>query len=596
MKRSHPVTLSICLLSTLLGCSDQQSASTPDETAGSADTESGPVEGAAPPQSTHWLNENPTGLDAAPVSQAMLAEGNRVANRWIQYGGDYANHRHSPIMQLNRESVANLQVAWAFPTGTLGQFEVSPIIYDGVMYVTSSYNRLFALDATSGELIWRYDHVQPDDLRLCCGPINRGVAISGDTVLMATLDARLLAFHRKTGQLLWDTTIANYQSGFSTTSAPLVVKNLAIIGVAGGEYGVRGFFDAYDIGDGHRVWRHSTLPSAGQPGAETWAGDSYLRGGSPAWTTGAYDPEADVLYWTTGNPAPDWNGDARAGDNLYSNSLLAVNPNTGERLWHFQFTPHDVWDYDGNSQIFLVDISYGGRAVKAVVQANRNGFFYILDRSNGEFLSATTYLEQVNWATVDDNGRPDPDPAAYPTETPSHRVCPGNIGGTNGAWAGAYNPELKTVFVSSVEACQLFYKGISVYIEGNSFLGGGPLPTDRAEGKAYGNVSAIDVRTGQVKWRYRDEQPMMAGTLSTAGGVVFSGNLNGNALALDAEDGRLLWKFKMGGGVRSQPVAYEIDGKAYVAIGSGSWSQFETFTGGPSNIPEGGHLFVFAIP
>lgn len=593
MNLPRAVTLCSCLLLTLQACNDQKPAAIPDQPAA---VELEPVEAVIPSLPTHWLNQDPAGLDAAPVSPAMLAAGNLVADRWIQYGGDYANHRHSPITQLTPESVPNLRVAWAFPTGTMGQFEVSPIVYDGVMYVSSSYNRLFALDAKSGELIWRYDHVQPDDLRLCCGPINRGVAISGDSVLMATLDARLLAFHRKTGQLLWDKTIADYKAGFSTTSAPLIVKNLAIIGVAGGEYGVRGFFDAYDVSDGERVWRHYTLPAAGEPGVETWAGDSYLRGGSPAWTTGAYDPQTDTLYWTTGNPAPDWNGDARAGDNLYSNSLIALKPDSGERLWYFQFTPHDVWDYDGNSQIFLVDVTYQGRAVKAVVQANRNGFFYILDRSNGEFLSATPYLEQVNWASIDAKGRPEPDPAAYPTEEPSYRVCPGNIGGTNGAWTGAYNAELKTVFVSSVEACQLFAKGIAVYIEGNSFMGGAPQPKDKEAGKAYGNLSAIDVQTGEVKWRYRDDQPMMGGVLSTAGGVVFSGNLNGYALALDATNGKLLWKFKMGGGVRSQPIAYEIDDQVYVAIGSGSWTAFETFTGGPANIPEGGHLFVFTLP
>lgn len=545
---------------------------------------------------THWLAENPADNGAGPVTGDMLTVAAGTRDQWLHYGGDYRGYRHSPLETLTPDHVKRLQVAWAFPTGTTGQFEVSPVIHDGVMFVTTSYNRLFALNAKDGTLLWRYDHVQPKNLRLCCGPANRGVAIAGDMVLMGTLDAHLIAFDRKTGAILWDTEVIAYTDGYNLTSAPLIVGDLAITGVAGGEYGTRGFIDAYNVSDGKRVWRHYTVPDEGEPGVETWAGDSYKRGGAPAWTTGSYDPETDTLFWTTGNPAPDWDGSVREGDNLYSNSLLAIDPKTGARKWHFQYTPHDVWDYDGNTHIFLVDVEIDGAPVKAVAQANRNGYFYLIERTTGKFLHANAYVEQVNWATIDDNGRPVVDPAKMPAEEPTERVCPSNMGGMNGAWSGAYNPDLGLVYVAAVEACQHYQTGISAYVKGMPYLGGMPLPVDVDAGKAYGHMTAIDAATGEVRWRYMDRNPMMAGALSTAGGVVFTGNSEGFALALDAKSGDLLWNFRMGGVVRSQPVAYELDGESYVAIGSGGWANLRLLSGGPTNIPDGGHIFVFKVP
>jgi alcohol dehydrogenase (cytochrome c) len=552
--------------------------------------------GELPALPTHWTNDGDIGKGEGPVTDAALLKGTEDASEWVLYGGDYANLRHSPINDFTPETVGDLKVAWAFPTGTLGQFETSPVVYDGIMYVTSSYNRLFALNPTNGELYWRYDHVQPDDLRICCGPVNRGVGIHGDTVLMATLDAQLIAFHRLTGEIKWQVELAPYADGFSATSAPMIVKDMAIIGIAGGEFGVRGFFDAYDVNTGERRWRHYTVPVAGEPGVETWAGDSWKSGGAPAWTSGAYDPETDILYWTTGNPSPDWNGDLRAGDNLFSNSLLALNPDTGERLWHFQFTPHDVWDYDGNTQIFLVDIRTESGLKKAIVQPNRNGYFYILDREDGTFLGAEPYVEEVNWATIDEIGRPVVDPQAMPVEDPTYRVCPSNLGGMNGAWTGAANPDLGLVYVPVVEACQRYQKGIVAFVKGQPFMGGQPLTDDVANGIAHGHISAVDMHTGKVRWRYMDANPMMGGVVSTAGGVIFTGNQSGHAIALDAADGTELWTFKMGGGVRSQPIVYQADGKSYMAIGAGNWNTFAAFSGGPVDIPEGGHLFVFALP
>jgi len=560
-----------------------------------AQTAGNPADLLVSPAIVHSMAKQPVGPEAG-VTDAMLKAGTDDPQSWLQYGGDYRNFRHSPIKALNPAAVRKLKVAWSFPTGTTGQFEVSPVVYGGVMFVTTSYNRLFALDAKTGELLWRYDHKLPNDTVVCCGPVNRGVAISGDLVLMATLDAHLVALDRRTGAIVWDTVIEPYKDGYAATSAPLIVGDKAFTGIAGGEYGVRGFFDAYDVKTGKRIWRTYPVPSAGEPGVETWAGESYKTGGAPAWTTGAYDVETDTLFWTTGNPSPDWNGDARAGDNLYSDSLLAVDPATGKLKWHYQFTPHDVWDFDGNSHIFLVDVKIGGKDVKAVAQPNRNGFFYVIDRTNGKFLFAKPYVEQLNWATgFDEKGRPIVDPEAKTQDNPTKRVCPSNLGGLNGAWAASYNPDTKLAYVPSIEACQLYGKGIGVHVKGIPFLGGMPNPIDVTADKDYGILSAIDVATGDIKWRYTDPDPMMGGSMSTAGGVVFTSNQGGQALAFDAGTGEELWRFRMGGSGRAQPVAYTVEGKPFVAIGSGGWTALTALSGGPMNIPEGGQLFVFTV-
>lgn len=603
---SISTVIALGLASLLVSCSpeptqtsDSATASAPAGAEGESEApvnvqEPGEVFGVLP---NHWINEDPIGDGLGAVSSELLSAAlSDNPQHWLHYGGDYSNLRHSPITDLSPENVDRLNFAWGFSTGTQGQFAVSPVVYDGIMYVTSSYNRLFALDARSGELYWRYDHQQPTDLRICCGPANRGVAIIGDKVLMATLDARIMAFDRKSGEILWDTEIIEYNRGFSATSAPLIVKNLAIIGIAGGEYGVRGFFDAYNVDTGERVWRHYTVPAEGEPGSETWSGTSYETGGAPAWTIGTYDPELDLLYWTTGNPAPDWNGDDRLGDNLYSDSVLALDPDTGELQWYYQFTPHDVWDYDGNSHLFQVDFEQEGETIKALVQANRNGFFYVINRENGEFIRATNYMEQLNWAlSMEPNGRPVVNPEALPNEEPTMRVCPGVLGGMNGAVSGAANPDLNLVFIPVIESCQLIQKGISVHVEGLQFFGGLPIPVDVTESIAYGHITAMNYQTGEVRWRYLDPEPMMAGTLSTAGGLVFTGSQTGHAIALDAETGEELWRVRLGGGVRSQPIAYQIDGESYVAIGSGNFAGIAGLVGGNVELPEGGHLTVFKL-
>jgi alcohol dehydrogenase (cytochrome c) len=555
------------------------------------------AEAGLPPPPTAWYaDKEPAGASAGPVTPETLAKSPSDPSQWLLYGGGYRNHRFSPVKSLTPANVKGLRVAWSAPTGTLGQFETSPVVYGGVMYITSSYNRIIALDARTGRFLWRYDAPMPADLRLCCGPPNRGVAIGGDLVVMATLDARLIAFDRKTGKVVWNTAIADYKDGYSASSAPLVVGDLVYTGTAGGEFGAPGFIDAYDLKSGKRIWRVRTVPHAGEPGVETWAGESWKSGGAPPWTTGAYDAETDTLFWTVGNPSPDWNDDARAGDNLYSDSVLALDPKTGKMKWYFQFTPHDVWDYDGNTQLFLIDTTIDGRAMKLIAQPNRNGYFYLLDRTNGRFLRATQYVRQLNWAKgVDAKGRPIVDPAALPQENPTARVCPSNIGGMNGAWTGAYDPGLGLIYAPTVESCMKYAKGVAVYAPGIPFMGGMPDPVDAAAGTGYGELVAIDVKTGQIRWRHRDVNPLMAGVAATAGGVLFTSNMEGEALAFDQATGKQLWSFRMGGAGRGQPIVYELDGKPYVAIPSGGWATMGAMLSGSSILPEGGQLFVFSL-
>lgn len=544
---------------------------------------------------THWIAEGFEGNGAGPVTQELLDKAASSKDSWLHYYGDYRGYRHSPVDTITPETVGDLEFAWGMAAGRDGPFETSPVVYDGIMYVTTSYNRLFAVEPATGEMIWRYDHKNPDDLRICCGPNNRGVAIGGDLVVMGTLDAVLIAFNRLTGAIVWQTEITPYARGFSVTGAPLIAGGRVFVGIGGGEFGIRGFFDAYDLETGELLWRHYTIPTDGEPGVETWAGESYKIGGSPTWNTGTYDPETDTIFWTTGNPGADWNGEDREGDNLYSDSLLAVDPETGDLKWYFQFTPHDIWDYDGNTQIILIDVEVDGEQVKAVGQADRNGYYYLINRETGAFISADVYVAEMNWATIDETGRPQVNPGSIPVDSLTERICPGHAGGMNAAWSGAYNPNSGLYYVNSIESCEVIEQGINIFIEGIPYLGGIFKAVDAEAGIGYGDLVAIRAATGEIAWRHKEDAGLLAGVVSTEGGVIFTGTVDGGLLGLDATTGEVLWRKEIGSVVRGQPIVFDQDGATYVAFPTGGRNGVEFFTGQFISKPDNTYMFVFRL-
>ena len=424
-----------------------------------------------------------------------------------------------------------------------------------------------AVDAATGRQYWRYNHELPDDLRICCGRNNRGVAILGETLYMSTLDARLVAIDARTGNLVWNTEVADYRSGYSKTAAPLIVKDKVVTGIAGGEFGIRGFIDSYDATTGDLDWRADTIPGPDHPDNQTWAGESWRTGGSASWITGAYDPDLDLVYWGTGNPGPDWNGDVRMGDNLYSDSAMALNMETGGLEWYFQFTPHDVHDWDAIQVPILADLRMGGETRKVMMWANRNAFYYTLDRVTGEFLVGKPFAKQT-WAEgLDSNGRPIRVPDTFPTPEGT-LVSPPVVGGTN--WfSPAYSPRTELFYVQAYDGEDVFYKRDEDYVEGDRYTGGGgqrPLPTDAYQSA----IRAIDPKTGDIRWEFQIQPRSTAGIMATAGDLVFSGSIDGYFYALDAVSGEELWHIAVGSRVHSSPMSFAVDGTQYVTIAAGN--------------------------
>ena len=505
--------------------------------------------------------------EAGEVTSERLLNALDEPHNWLHYRGDYSGRNHRPLKQINKENVNRLQAQWVFQTGVgaAAKFETVPLVVDGIMYITAPYNNGYALDVNTGRILWRYQRKLPEQ-SLCCGPINRGFATLGDKVFMATLDSHLVALDRMTGNVIWDIKRADYRQGYSSTGAPLVVKDKIIIGTGGGEYGVRGFLDAYDPETGKRLWRFWTIPGPGEPGSETWLGDSWKTGGAPTWMTGTYDPELDLLYWCTGNPAPDLNGETRLGDNLYSASVVALDPDTGKMKWYFQFTPHDVHDWDANEVPVLLDLEMEGKQKKLLVQSNRNGFYYVLDRETGEFLHANQ-IARVTWASgISPEGRPQVLPNTKPTPE-GNRQCPGMGGGSN--WmAPSYNPETGLLYIVVREECSKYYSSEQELEQGHFWLGSFPQITPDED--TWGVVKALEPTSGKVKWEFKFQTPTWAGTLSTAGGLVFVGDMEGYLTALDADTGKSLWRFQTGAPIVTAPITYMIGKKQYLAIAAGS--------------------------
>jgi alcohol dehydrogenase (cytochrome c) len=511
------------------------------------------------------------------VTSERLVNAAREPQQWLTYSGDYNGQRYSRLTQINRDNVQRLALQWVFQTGVRGEHETTPLVVDGIMYLTTPQNNAYALDVRTGRALWHYERTLPKDLSLCCGPQNRGFAALGDRLFLATLDAHVVALDSKTGNVLWDSTAAEAGKGNSFTLAPLVVKDKVIVGVAGGEYGVRGFIDAYDVETGKLAWRFYTIPGAGEPGNESWKGDSWKTGGSPAWVTGSYDPALNTVYWGTGNPGPQLYGANRIGDNLYSDSLVALDPDTGKLKWYYQFTPHDVHDWDSTHVPVLIDETVNGTPRKLVAVANRNGFFYVLDRTNGRFLFAKPYT-QVSWAReIGADGRPVLAPGIDPTAEGT-RVCPGGIGGTN--WhSPSYSPQTHLFYLFSKELCTTFMSDEALeppHRAGRPYIGSAFFPDPQE--KDWSAVRAIDPTTGKVRWEFKHFSGAWAGVFSTAGGLVFSGDGQGNFIALDAATGNDLWHIMLGAPIQTAAISYAVDGKQYITIAAGS------------------ALFTFALP
>ena len=502
-----------------------------------------------------------------PVTWERLVNAADEPHNWLMYSGTLDSQRFSRLDSIHNRNVGGLELKWAYQIPEIDRAETTPLVVDGVMFITEAPSNLVAVDAATGRPYWRYDHELPDDLRICCGRNNRGVAVLGETLYMSTLDAHLVGIDARTGNLVWDSVVADYQSGYSKTAAPLIVKDQVITGIAGGEFGIKGFIDSYNAEDGALLWRADTIPGPDHPDNRTWAGDSWRTGGSASWITGAYDPDLDLVYWGTGNPGPDWNGDVRMGDNLYSDSALALNGDSGDLEWYFQFTPHDVHDWDAIQVPILADLEFDGEMRKVMMWANRNAFYYTLDRETGEFLIGKPYARQT-WAEgLDENGRPIRVPGTSPTEE-GVVVAPSIGGGTNW-WSAAYSPRTELYYVNAYDGEQKYFKRDEDYVEGERFTGGGGenvLPQDAYQSA----IRAIDPRTGDLRWEFLLQPRASAGVLATAGDLVFSGGVDGYFYALDAVSGRELWHIQLGARVHSAPMSFAVDGQQYVTVAAGN--------------------------
>ncbi len=484
---------------------------------------------------------------------------------WLTYSGGYSSHRYSALAQITPANVGGLRPVWMYQVNDLNKFETTPLAADGLLFITEPPSNVAALDARTGRPIWRYTRAMPDDIHICCGQVNRGLAGLEETVFVSTLDDHLVALDAKTGRVRWDVTAADYKAGYTMTAAPLAIKDKIIVGVAGGEFGVRGFLDAYDAKTGKRVWRFWTVPAPGEPGNETWAGESWKTGSATTWLTGSYDPDLNLIYWGVGNPGPNYNGTSRAGDNLYSCSLIALDADTGRLQWYFQFTPHDTHDWDANQIPVLVDLAFQGRPRKLVVTANRNSFYYVLDRKTGQFLLGREYAKQT-WAKgLDDHGRPITLPNTEPSPE-GNGVYPSLHGGTN--WfSPSYSPQTGLFYVAVREESTIFFRGEAIYQPGALYVGGsfrglpGVEPT--------GCIRALEVESGRKRWEFPLQSPPWGGLLSTGGGLVFGVANEGYLFALDAATGKPLWRFPAGGAIFSNPITYLSDGKQHVAIAAG---------------------------
>ena len=500
------------------------------------------------------------------VTAERLNHADAEPQNWLEYWGQANGTHFSNLSSITPANVAKLTAQWTFQFGG-GNVEVTPIVVNGMMFVTGPRDNAAALDARTGAVIWRYRRPLPAYHANCTVSTNRGFALLGDRLYLGTLDAHLVALDAKSGRVVFDVAVDDYEKGFSITHAPLVVGDKIVVGVTAGECALYGFLDAYDAKTGKRLWRVYTVAQPGDPARATWVGNSADFGGGPTWMTGSYDPETDTIFWGTGNPSPDYNGVVRSGDNLYTNCVLALEPATGRIKWYFQFTPHDTHDWDATETPVLVDAVFRGKPRKLLLHADRNAFFYLLDRETGEFLLGKPFTRQT-WAKgLDDKGRPVVIADTDPTPEGNY-VCPDATGGTN--WASpSWDPRTRLLYIAARETCATYKTVTKPPVPGLPYTGTGDQADDSVGGK--GAVTAIDPFTGDVRWKYAlDAGSSSAGVLGTAGGVLFASSHEGFLLGLDARTGRLLWKYQTGSEIRASPISYAIDGRQYVAVANDS--------------------------
>ncbi|MFL6414614.1 MAG: pyrroloquinoline quinone-dependent dehydrogenase [Bryobacteraceae bacterium] len=529
-------------------------------------------------------------VSPAQVTFDRILHPEREPRNWLTYAGNVQSQHHSALEQITPENVKNLELKWVFQAATLDKFEPTPIVVNGVLYTVQG-NDVVALDAKTGRIFWIFPYNPSPNARICCGRISRGLAILGDTLFLAAIDGHLVAVDAKNGKALWDTPVSRSEAGYSLTLAPLVVKDKVLVGSAGGEYGISGFLAAFDAKTGKQVWRFNTIAQPGEPGHETWAGDSWKHGGGSIWLTGSYDPDLNLTYWGVGNPGPDWNGDSRLGDNLYSASVVALDPDTGKLKWFYQFNPHNEFDWDAVQTPVLVDMVWHGRPRKLILWANRNGFFYVIDRTTGEFLMAKNFAKQ-NWNVgFDERGRPMMAPGSK-SSTEGTLIYPGNAGATNW-YAPSFDAKTGLFYLNTwQETASLFVKGADDYVEGRYYGGGNPRPPNprgagaglgmhggwgtgpsvnqKKKEEGYGQLQALDPQTGEAKWHFDTSDVSESGILTTDSNVLFTGNREGYFFALDAKDGKLLWKASVGGSVVMAPITYAVDAKQFVCFNAGN--------------------------
>lgn len=487
---------------------------------------------------------------------------------WPTYNGDIGGNRYTTLKQIDKTNVKRVAPRWTFTLPNVSGLEVTPIVAAGIMYVTAG-NECYALDAGSGRQIWHFQRPRTKGLvGGGAGGINRGAAYAAGKVFMDTDNAHLIALNATDGTLLWETEIADHRQNYSASSAPIVVGNLVVTGTAGGEEGARGLIAAYDQNTGKEVWRFWTVPARGEPGSETWKGTGIEHGGAVAWFTGVYDAETDTIFWQTGNPGEDYNGDERVGDNLYSDCIVALDAKTGKLKWHYQTTPHDLWDWDATETPLVINANWQGQMRKLLVQGNRNGFYYVFDRTNGKLLLAKQFIRELTWASgIGPDGRPKFNPNQEPTAQGT-RVCPSQDGATNW-YSPSYNPATGLFYMQTNEKCSIYTKRQEEFALGRSFLGG----AQRVEPgkKPVRILRALDLRTGEIKW----EIPQIGtanswgGTLATATGLVFFGEDSGAFAAADATNGKVLWTFQTNVNWKASPMAYQFDGKELIAVAAG---------------------------